>query len=133
MNLVEKMLRIDKAKPTERETKQIVSRRLSKLLGEETTITIRELSGKRMNQLNSDLVGKDGNRDLSRLYEVNLMYCVEGVVDPSLKDEKLMEHFGAATPKDLAALLFGAEAGKIADAIVDLAGLGEKAEKEIKN
>ena len=86
-----------------------------------------------MNQLNSDLVGKDGNRDLSRLYEVNLMYCVEGVVDPSLKDEKLMEHFGAATPKDLAALLFGAEAGKIADAIVDLAGLGEKAEKEIKN
>ena len=41
MNLVEKMLRIDKAKTTERETKQIVSRMLSKLLGEEKTITIR--------------------------------------------------------------------------------------------
>ncbi len=133
MNLVEKMLRIDKAKPAERETKEIVSRRLSKIMGEETKITIQELGGKKINNLNSALVDKNGNRDMSRLYDVNLMYCVEGVVEPSMKDERLLEHFGAASPKDLAALLFGVEAGKIADEIVGLAGLGEKTEEKVKN
>lgn len=36
----------------------------------------------------------------------NLMCCVYGIVEPDLKNEKLMEHFGASTPKDLAAALF---------------------------
>lgn len=43
-----------------------------------------------------------------------------------------MEHFGASTPKDLAAALFGVESGPIASKIVELSGLGENAEEEVK-
>ena len=133
MNLAEKLLRIDKAKPTERETKEIVSKRLSKMMGEETKITIRELSGKRMSRLSGMLTDKKGNRDMTKFYDLNLMYCVEGIVEPSMKDEKLLEHFGAATPKDLADLLFGMESSRIAEEIVGLSGVNEEAEDEIKN
>ena len=56
-----------------------------------------------------------------------------GIVEPDLKNEKLMEHFGASTPKDLAAALFGVESGSIASEIVKLSGLGEDAEEEVKN
>lgn len=60
------------------------------------------------------------------------MFCVNGIVEPDLKDPALLEHFNAATPKDLAAILFQAEAGTIADEIIALSGLKTE-EKEIKN
>lgn len=51
MNLIEKLLSVDKAKVTEKETKKIKSKKLAKLVGEDAEITIRELSGKRYNAL----------------------------------------------------------------------------------
>ena len=44
-----------------------------------------------------------------------------------------MEHFGVKTPKDLAEVLFDAEAGKIAGEIISLSGLSDDAEKDVKN
>ena len=41
MNLVEKLIRIDKEKFQEKETKSIKSRRLSKIMGEDTEIKSR--------------------------------------------------------------------------------------------
>ena len=79
------------------------------------------------------MVDKDGNKDFSRLADINLMYCVEGVVEPNLRDTNLMEHFGVKTPKDLAEVLFDAEAGKIAGEIISLSGLSDDAEKDVKN
>lgn len=133
MNLIEKLLSVDKAKATEKAEKKIESKKLSKLVGEGTEITIRELSGKRYNTLQAMLYDKKGNRNMNATYDFNLMCCVHGVVDPCLTDKTLMEHFGAATPKDLAAILFGVESGSIATEIVKLSGLGEDAEEEIKN
>ena len=130
MNLIEKLLSVDKAKVTEKETKKIKSKKLAKLVGEDAEITIRELSGKRYNALQAMLYDKKGNRDMNARYDFNLMCCVYGVVDPCLK---LMEHFGASTPKDLAAILFGMETGSIASEIVKLSGLGDDAEEEVKN
>ena len=117
MNLIEKLLSVDKAKVTEKDAE----------------ITIRELSGKRYNALQAMLYDKKGNRDMNAIYDFNLMCCVYGVVDPCLTDQKLMEHFGASTPKDLAAILFGMETGSIASEIVKLSGLGDDAEEEVKN
>ncbi|MBC6681315.1 phage tail assembly chaperone [Zhenpiania hominis] len=133
MNLAEKLIRIDKEKVKEKETKKIHSKKLSKLLGEPTEITIQELSGKTVNDITQMIFDKKGNRDMSRLYEQNLMCCVEGVVEPNLKDSQLMEHFGAATPKDLAAILFGVESGAIASEISALSGFSGSEEDEIKN
>lgn len=133
MNLIEKLIRIDKEKALEKEKKTIKSSRLSKILGEDTKITITELSGKRLNDLSAMMMDKNGNKDYSKMQDVNLMYCVHGIVEPDLRDARLLEHFGAKTPKDLAAILFDAEAGKIAGEIVSLSGLSDGAEEEVKN
>lgn len=133
MNLIEKLILIDKERAQERKTKKLKSARLSKLIGEETEITIKELSGKRLNDLTQIIINEDGKKDFGRMYDLNLMYCVEGVAEPNLKDSRLLEHFGVKTPKDLAAMLFEAEAGKIAGEIVSLSGIGEGAEEEVKN
>lgn len=133
MNLIEKLIRTDKDKAYKREEKKIKSARLSRILGEDTEITIRELSGRKINDLSVMAVDKKGNIDQSKLLNVNLMYCVEGIVEPNLKDAALMEHFGAKTPKDLAEILFDVEANKIADKIAGLSGITEDAEDEVKN
>lgn len=133
MNLIEKLLRVDKEKATEKETKKIKSKRLAKLVGDDAEITIRELSGKRYNDLQAMLFDKKGNRNVNATYDFNLMCCVYGVVDPCLTDKDLMEHFGAVTPKDLAAILFGMESGNIATEIIGLSGLGTDSEDEVKN
>lgn len=133
MNLVEKLIRIDKSKAFEREEKEIKSARLSKILGEPTKIKIRELKGKTLNDLTQMIMNKDGSKNFAKMQDMNLMYCVHGVVEPDLKDKSLMEHFGATTPKDLAAILFDAEAGNIANEIVSLSGIGTDSEEEVKN
>lgn len=133
MNLIEKLIRIDKEKALEKEKKTIKSYRLSRILGEDANITITELSGKRLNDLSAMMMDKNGNKDYSKMQDVNLMYCVHGIAEPDLRDARLLEHFGAKTPKDLAAILFDAEAGKIAGEIVSLSGLSDGAEEEVKN
>lgn len=133
MNLIEKLIRIDKETLLKKETKTMKSARLSKIVGEEANIVIKELSGRKLNDISAMMVDKDGNKDFSRLADINLMYCVEGVVEPNLRDTNLMEHFGVKTPKDLAEVLFDAEAGKIAGEIISLSGLSDDAEKDVKN
>lgn len=51
MNLIEKLIRVDKETVEKKETKKIRSARLTKLLGEETEITIQEVSGRKHNDI----------------------------------------------------------------------------------
>ena len=132
MNLIEKLIRVDKETVEKKETKKIRSARLTKLLGEETEITIQEVSGRKHNDIMQMMFDSKGNKKMSALYDTNLMICVNGIIEPNLKDQTLMEHFGAATPKDLVAILFDSEASSIADSIVDLSGLKTK-EEDVKN
>lgn len=133
MNLIEQLIRIDAEKANEKETKKIKSDRLTKLLGSATEIEIQELNGRKVNNISQMIIDKNGNKDFSKMYDMNLMYCVEGIIEPSLKDAALMEHFHAKTPKDLAAILFSTESGKIANEIARLSGVGADAEEEVKN
>lgn len=133
MNLIEKLIRIDKETLLKKETKTVKSSRLSRIVGGEANIVVKELSGRKLNDISAMMVDKDGNKDFSKLADVNLMYCVEGVVEPDLRDANLMGHFGVKTPKDLAEILFDAEAGKIAGEIISLSGLSDGAEEDVKN
>lgn len=133
MNLIEKLIRIDKETLLKKETKTVKSSRLSRIVGGEANIVVKELSGRKLNDISAMMVDKDGNKDFSKLADVNLMYCVEGVVEPNLRDANLMGHFGVKTPKDLAEILFDAEAGKIAGEIISLSGLSDGAEEDVKN
>lgn len=76
MNLIDKLLCVDKAKTEEKETKKIKSKKLERLVGENAEITIRELSGKRYNSLQAMLYDKNGNRDMAAVYDFNLTWNV---------------------------------------------------------
>ncbi len=131
--LIEKLLAVDREKATEKETKELRSAKLERLIGSGAKIKIKEISGRRFNDLNKMLYTSKGDRDHSKDYDYNLMICAEGIAEPSLKDALLMEHFGASTPKDLAEILFGVESASISMEIVKLSGLADEAEDDIKN
>lgn len=125
MNLVEKLLAVNEI---EKKTEKIKSKRLSRLVGDENAeITIREISGRRFNDVKSRVSG-GGDAE----FEANLICCLHGIVDPDLKNQQLQEHFGVHTPKDLCEKLFSAEVYTIAEKIVALSGIVDD-EEAVKN
>lgn len=69
--------------------------------------------------------------------EAALFSILQGVVDPDLRDKRLLEKFSAPTPKDLVKkLLLSGEIANISEQIMKLSGfnsLGEPDGEEIKN
>ena len=65
------------------------------------------------------------------------MMCIEGVMDPDLKDKDLQKHFGVDNAKDLCEKLFGNEINALSDEISRISGVaeadGEDTEDEVKN
>ena len=137
MMLVDKLLKIDTKKVDELKTATYPSKRLAYVLGEENPVdvTIRELKSRRLNDIASIQYNNKGNFMMEKTYDAKLMMCVEGIVEPDLRDKKLQEHFGAKSAMDLAEKLFSMEMVDIADAIQELSGLKseDENEKEIKN
>lgn len=139
MNLVEELLRADAKSVDERETKKIKSRRLAKILGksEPVEITLQAIRAKRMNDILAIQFNKKGDFNIDKSFEAKLVCCVEGIIDPPMKDTKLLEHFcpSGGTPKDLVLKLFDNEISEISDAITKLSGVGndEEDEETIKN
>ena len=137
MSLVDKLMAIDKGKFAEGQTGELQAKRLSKILGEPVVIKVKALSGDQYTDITTRLVDKRGNADFSKSYDVNALLVVEGVVEPSLKDKDLQAHFGAATPKELAKLLFpGGELTDVANKITELSGFAQSdkdVEEDVKN
>lgn len=136
MNLVEGLLKADESKAKEYDTGTYMSERLGKILEKNSPIEIkiREVDVKTIKNIQQYSMKKDGSMDRNKLYDSNLMLCVEGITDPDLKNEDLQKHFGAATAKDLAEILFRFEAAYIADAISNLSLMKHKDdEDDIKN
>lgn len=111
MNLVEQLLKADIKKLDELETKTIKSKRLGKVLGvdEAVDIKISEINPRKFNELCAKPYDKSGNLDTGKMFDTKALICVEGIIEPSMKDKKLQEHFGCSTPKDLVIRLFGNE------------------------
>lgn len=137
MNLVDELLKCDSKKADERQTKVLKSKRLATILGvdEPVDITIKELPQKRLDEIIALQIDRKGGIDTSKMHDVKLLTVVESVVDPELRNADLLEHFGCATPKDLAEKLFGSEINKISAEVIAMGGLNneEEDEEEIKN
>lgn len=140
MNLVEQLLKADSKKADELETGVFKSHKLAKILGveaETVDVQIREIKSRRVNDIVSYQIDKKGNFDYSKSYDAKIMMCIEGVMDPDLKDKDLQKHFGVDNAKDLCEKLFGNEINALSDEISRISGVaeadGEDTEDEVKN
>lgn len=141
MSLLDTLLKnkdIDLEKPR---TKKITSERLKSLLGseEDVYIEVRELPAKKVTEYMNIQYDKKGNLDLNKNLAAKALIAVDGVVDPPLREQALLDKFACSSPKDLALKLFSLELTKISDTICELSGLisgedeAEQENEEIKN
>ena len=132
MSLIDKLLQMDKAKLMEMPTKEIELPRLSQVLGETFRVKCRAIDGERYADIQRsaiDLNKKGALRNIN-LYEMQVLTLIEGVVEPSMKDERLLGYFGVVTPKELVKKLFLAgEIAELSNVITELSGY-EKTEDE---
>lgn len=134
MNLVEKLLAIDKGIIEKEETKELPSKQLQKLLGEEkeVKITIKAIDGDTFTMLSADGTDENGNMMMEKAYDTTAKIVAAGLVDPDLKNKDLQKHVGAATPADAAKKIFKGEVTRIGTEISELSGFGEIETKEVE-
>lgn len=135
MNLIERLLAVDKKEFDKIERKEIASRQLSKLLGEDAKVVIQAVDGDLFGNLSATGLDGNGDVDYSVAFSINAKIAAAGIVEPNLKDDALLKHLGVATPADAAKKIFKGEINKLATEIAKLSGFGneEKMDKEIKN
>ncbi len=134
--LVDQLLKADAKKATELATSTYESKKLAKILGktEPVKIKIREIPAKHLNEIITGQIDGKGKVDYTRTFETKALVCVDGIVEPSMRDKDLQQHFNAASPKDLVEKLFGFEIIEISDAISALSiSTDEDTEEKIKN
>ena len=132
MSIIDKLLQMDKAKLMEMPTREVEMPRLSEVLGEPFKVTCKAIDGERYADIQRsaiDLNKKGALRNIN-LYEMQVLTLIEGVVEPSMKDERLLGYFGVVTPKELVKKLFLAgEIAELSNVITELSGY-EKTEDE---
>lgn len=133
MSLIDKLLQMDKAKLMEMPTREIEMPRLSELTGEPFKVTCKAIDGERYADIQRsaiDLNKKGGLRNIN-LYEMQVLTVIDGVVEPSLKDERLLGYFGCVTPKELVKKLFLAgEIAELSNVITELSGYDKSEDEE---
>ena len=135
MNLVEKLMAVDKGEFSKIATKEISSKQLSKLVGENAKVTIQAVDGDLFGALSASGLDDEGDVDYGRAFSTNAKIAAAGIVDPDLKSDTLLKHLGVATPADAAKIIFKGEINKISSEIAKLSGFEneEKTDKEVKN
>lgn len=137
MSLIDKLLQMDSSKLTQMPTKDVPMARLTELMGETFTVKCQAIDGERYADIQRsaiDLNKKGGIKNLN-LFDMQVLTVIDGVVEPSMKDSKLLKHFGCATPKDLVKKLFLAgEIAELSNVITELSGYDktEDDEEEVK-
>lgn len=135
--LVDELMKADAKKAGDLKKGTYSSKKLAELLGKEekVEITIREIPSRRINDLSGYQYDRKGNMDYSKNFDAKLMSCVEGIIEPNLRDKKLQEHFNCKSANELCEKLFGFEVNHISDAIMGLSDAEEEedTEEEIKN
>lgn len=138
MNLIDKLIALDKKAFTEKETATYEVKRLSKLIGEPFMITVQAIDSDLYQDIQLEIMDKKGKVDYGKAFDTQVKIVCSGVIEPNLKDEKLQKHFGALTPKELAKTLFqGSDLMKLSELIATVSGYGsddeEEDEEAIKN
>lgn len=135
MNLVEKLLAVDKKEFDKIETKKLKSKQLSKLVGEAAEVTIQAVGGDLFGGLSASGLDEDGKVDYGKAFSANAKIAAAGIIEPDLKNKALLEHLGVATPADAAKKIFKGEINRISTEIAKLSGFEdeETTDKEVKN
>lgn len=133
MSLIDELLALDSKEITEKDTATVEIKKLSKKLGKPFLVTVQAIDPELYMELSTDMLDKKGNVDYSKAFKQNTLIVLEGVIEPNLKDEKLLKHFGAATPKELAEKLFEGAIPIIAAKVGEISGFDNEVEEEIKN
>ena len=133
-NLLEQLIKADAKKADELEKTTFKSKKLAKILEsvEPVEITLQEISPKRQNEIVGMAIDKKGNYDFTKSYDANALLCVEGIIEPDVKNSDLAEHFNCRTPKELVIKLFGNEVNEISAVLANINKV-ENVETEIKN
>lgn len=132
--LVDELMKVDAKKAGDLKKSTYHSKKLAEILGkEEVEITIREIPSRRINDLSGYQYDRKGNMDYSKNFDAKLMSCVEGIIEPNLRDKELQAHFKCRSATELCEKLFGFEVNYISDAIMKLSDIEEDTEEEIKN
>ncbi len=123
--IIDFLMSLDRDKLAEVPTEKVRAKRLSEIAGEDVFVTISALPGDRYAEISTTSV-RNGKVDYSRVYDMQSLMVAEAVKDPDLKNGDLQRHFGAATPRDLARILFpGGEIARLADVVTQLSGYSD--------
>lgn len=123
--IVDFLMSLDRDKLAEVPTEKVRAKRLSEIAGEDVFVTLSALPGDRYAEISTTSV-RNGKLDFSRVYDMQSLMVAEAVKDPDLKNGDLQRHFGAATPRDLARILFpGGEIARLADVVTELSGYSD--------
>lgn len=131
MNLVQKLLQIDKNSIKNKKRATYKSGNMQELVGD-SAIEIQEIDAERLNEIQTLTLNKNGSYNYQKSYMANAMIVVEGVSNPDLKNKELQEHFGAQNATELAKMIFKSEIPSIAIKIAELSS-PELTDEEIKN
>ncbi len=132
MNLVEKLLKIEKGEYTAEQTMRLKSPRLSKLTGEDVQVVIKELGQQQYLDLAALNLDADGNPDTGKAFDTNAKIVATALIEPDVKNPDLLKHLGVATPADAVKVLFRGETRILADKVGELCGYGEDVEKQVE-
>lgn len=136
MNMIDKLMQADAGK-LELPQKEYEVKRLSELFGFPFVLQLQAIDPERYSAIQEDsLEMKNGDLNRIRIYEMKTKTLLAGIVEPSLKDKDLQNHFGVNTPKQLVNKLFlVGEITNISDEISKLSGYdGQgKVNEEVKN
>ena len=129
MNLVERLLAVDKGEFDKIETKKLKSKQLSKIVGEDA------VDGDLFGGLSASGLDEEGEVDYGRAFSTNAKIAAAGIIEPDLKNEQLLKHLGVATPADAAKKIFKGEINRISTEIAKLSGFEneETTDKTVKN
>lgn len=141
MSLTDKLLQLDSKKVMEKPVEMVAMKRFSDMAGEKIEFKCVALDGDTHSDIQKRGVdlGKKGNiRDI-HMFAVKVHTLLEGVKEPSFKDPKLREQYGAATPTELVSkILLPGEIDELYKRISILSGFEadddeDEIEDEIKN
>nr|DAZ81680.1 MAG TPA: tail assembly chaperone protein [Caudoviricetes sp.] len=136
-NVLEKLLRMDAKKITERPMRTYEVKRLSNIMGTPFVITLQSIPAELYSDIQNESVEiKKGNVSGVNIQKLQFDTVIAGMKDPNLKDKQLLQHFDALTPVQLVNKLFiPGEISDMASIVSELCGFTSQkdVDEETKN
>lgn len=135
MNTIDLLLGLDSNK-IQKPTREVEVKRLSTLVGAPVIFKCQAIDSDTYSDIQQNAINLSAKGDVTgiNMGEMQNFMVLGGVIEPSLKDQALMAHYGAVTPKDLLSkLLLPGEVTTLFNVINELSGFGQDTVEDIKN